>query len=45
MEDGRLRLVLPVIFGGRSPSQVPTIDISKEEALVNAKMRAICRGC
>ena len=51
MEDDGLRLVLPVIFPGRSLSQVPTTDIGKEidinkgEALVNARMRAICRGC
>jgi periplasmic protein TonB len=40
--DEGLNLVLPVMFMGPSPQE---IEINKEEARVNAKMRAICRGC
>jgi protein TonB len=43
----RLELILPIVFSTplTRSSQIPTLDISGNNATVNAKLRGVCRGC
>lgn len=48
LDDDRLSFVVPVIFSRGRPSDIDVIkdaDIRKEETVVNAKIRSLCKGC
>jgi protein TonB len=50
IDDDNLKLTLPLVFNGRpkiptESSQIPKLDISGDNATVDARLRGVCRGC